>query len=156
MSIVWLACNFGETISPLGFASFRASSLPPSLRAHNRFSRRPLARSLARQGLAYQSTNCSMSQLYRYLINYKRAIAAAVLRHRPTLRGFSTLSAWFLLHASHVNYNSAPRFLNCRYRYRWCLSTTSGGRCYPPCAVRDSQTPRRKLFPTRNILGLVI
>lgn len=52
-----------------------------------------------RQGLAYQSTNCSMSQLYRYLINYKRAIAAAA-RHRPTLRGSSTLSGWFLLHAT--------------------------------------------------------
>lgn len=81
------------------FASFRAFSLSPSLRhgrsVCNRFSRRPLAR----QGLAYQSTNCSMSQLYRYLINYKRAIAAAA-RHRPTLRGFSTLSGWFLLHAT--------------------------------------------------------
>ena len=57
-----------------------------------------------------------MSQLYRYLINYKRAIAADV--RAPARRfGASPPSPWLVPAPCHVNYNSAPRFLNCRYRY---------------------------------------
>lgn len=85
----------------------------------------PPLSSLARQSLAYQSTNCSMSQLYRYLINYKRAIAATP---PPTLARRPLLSAPCQLITTRSSISELPLPL-------LCLSISYLAR------VRDSQVP---------------